>query len=154
MKILTMSDSHGRFEIMHKIYKKEKPDYVFFQGDYTKDILELSYVEEESEYIIVKGNCDIEDYANPVRIEIEIEGYKFFITHGHHYNVKHTYEYLEKEAKQLKMDVAVFGHTHVPYFNKKDGVYLFNPGAVKDKNYGIIEIKDKDIKFELKFIEI
>ncbi len=152
MKILLVSDSHGKFNRLHKIYKKENADYVMFAGDYSNDCIELSYVEDNAEYLIVKGNCDIEDYANPTMIESKIDKYKILLTHGHLHGVKKTYTLLLNDAKNAKADVVVFGHTHIPYFEIHDGIYLINPGAVKDKKYATIDIKDGDIKVKLKSI--
>jgi putative phosphoesterase len=150
MKILLVSDSHGKFDLLHRIYKKEKAEYVLFAGDYSNDGVELSYVEDSSEYLIVKGNCDVEDYANPAMIDTKIGEYKILLTHGHLHGVKKTYNILIDDAKNIDADIVVFGHTHIPHFEIYEGIYLINPGAVKDKKYAIIEINGKDIEVKLK----
>lgn len=46
------------------------------------------------------------------------------------------------------VDVILFGHSHVPYMERRDGVLLFNPGSPTDKrrqplySFGILEIRD------------
>lgn len=46
------------------------------------------------------------------------------------------------------VDVVIFGHSHVPYMERRDGVLLFNPGSPTDKrrqprySFGILEIGD------------
>ena len=38
-------------------------------------------------------------------------------------------------------DICLFGHTHIPYFEIVDGLYVMNPGAVCSNSYGIIDIE-------------
>lgn len=52
---------------------------------------------------------------------------------------------LEYEARRENCQIALFGHTHEPYTNYSDGIYLFNPGSIKDGFYGVIDITDNGI---------
>ena len=70
MKILVVSDSHGNFNVLHAIYKKENPDYMIFCGDGTNDIRDLSYAYKELKYKMVRGNCDFNDYNVNINEEI------------------------------------------------------------------------------------
>jgi putative phosphoesterase len=51
--------------------------------------------------------------------------------------------------KNDNVDIIIFGHSHAPCNEIREGVLLFNPGSVTDKiyakynSYGIIEITDK-----------
>lgn len=150
MKILVISDSHGDLKKMQMIFTIEKPEFVIFAGDYTKDCEELSYIEETARYIIVKGNCDISDYTNPTEIETQINGKKIFVTHGHLYGVKRTYSTLLKKGEEVKADICICGHTHSPFLELVDKMYLINPGAVIDGKYGVIEIVEAKIYCKLK----
>ena len=40
---------------------------------------------------------------------------RFFLTHGHRYGVKYSTEALAAAAGAAGADVALYGHTHVPY---------------------------------------
>lgn len=153
MKILSVTDSHGRLDFLIKMWEKEKPDIVFCTGDYTEDVVELSYIYPQSEYYIVRGNCDFGDYNNQDRIKLEVGKNKFFLTHGHLYGVKRDYNYLELEVRKEGVNYCIFGHTHIPYLETKDGVTFFNPGAARDKLYGVIEIVDDKVKIEKKVLE-
>lgn len=77
--------------------------------------------------------------------EISAQGKKIFFIHGHPYYVKHGYERIEEEAKNRGADICLFGHTHIPYTEYKDGIYFMNPGAVFNGSYGIIDITDSGI---------
>lgn len=146
-KILVLSDSHGYFEKILKIYEKENPDIVIYVGDGTKDIEELSLV-HNSEYHIVNGNCDIfgKDFG---WLEIfTVESIKFLITHGHMFYVKNSLEDLKKVSEEKNVDVIIYGHTHKEYLEYYKDRYLFNPGASQDGKYGIITIENgENIKF-------
>jgi putative phosphoesterase len=144
MKILVVSDSHGRLDYLMEIWEKEIPDVVISCGDYTKEAEELSYIYEDSKYYIVRGNCDYMDHKNEDNLEITLENNKMLITHGHLYGVKNSYSHLRIEAKKRGVDICLFGHTHIPFL-EEDEIILFNPGAVKDGNYGVIEINSKGL---------
>ena len=147
MKILIVSDSHGRLDSLMEIWEKEIPDIVISAGDYSKDVEELSYIYEESKYYIVRGNCDYMDHTTEDILEFEIEGKNIFLTHGHLYGVKTSYDYLRMESKDRDVDICIFGHTHIPYLEEEEMI-LFNPGAVKDGGYGILEIDGNRMNIE------
>ncbi|BDU51345.1 metallophosphoesterase [Haliovirga abyssi] len=147
-KILVISDSHGKFDKIHKMVEKEKPDYIIFTGDHSKDGIELSYLyNDKIKFYIVKGNTDYMDRDSKEELEIQIDGFKFLLTHGHLYGVKRGYDNLKLVAEKKKVDVVIFGHTHNKYYEKYKNIEIFNPGAAQDGNYGIIEIEGDKIKF-------
>lgn len=152
MKALVLSDSHSHFNLILNIYNLEKPDVVIFAGDNSKDGHELSFIDESTPFYIVKGNCDFFDYNSDDVMEFKLENKKFFLTHGHLYGVKGNYRSIEKEASVKDVDIVIFGHTHIPYYKRRAGVEFFNPGAAQDGNYGILEIKNGEVKFENKRI--
>jgi len=43
--------------------------------------------------------------------------------------VKSGVESLKKKAKELDIDIVVFGHTHTPYRDQEDGMLFLNPGS-------------------------
>ena len=50
------------------------------------------------------------------------EGRRFYLTHGHH---------LDTAAAAVSPgDVILYGHTHLPDFSEREGVYYVNPGSV------------------------
>ena len=152
MKVLIVSDSHRRLEKLIKIYELEKPDVVLCAGDHCNDGEELSFVHPDSTYYIVRGNCDIFDRKYSDEVIVELEGVKLLLAHGHEYGVKYSYEDIFERAKLLKCDAVVFGHTHIPYKENREGITLFNPGAVKDGEYGILDIDKNSYKFVHKTI--
>lgn len=151
MKILVVTDCHGHFENLLKVFEEEDPDIVLCAGDNSTDVEELSYLREDKKYYIVRGNCDFYDMKHKDLEILDILGKKFLLTHGHHYGVKSTYDLIRREAIDKKVDIVVFGHTHIPYTEEKE-ITLFNPGALKDGYYGIISLDLDFLKVETKRI--
>ena len=61
--------------------------------------------------------------------KLNVDGYEFFITHGHLYNRYH----LPPSDKKV---ILIHGHTHVPCIeNTKEYMYL-NPGSISDPREG------------------
>lgn len=150
MKVLVISDSHSRLEHIISMYILEEPDIVICAGDYSKDALELSFLHEESQYYIVRGNCDFYDYNFKDILEFSIHKHKFYLSHGHLQGVKNNYKNLEYEVEKAMANIAIFGHTHLAYYKEKNSIHYFNPGAAKDGNYGVIHIENENIKFHHK----
>lgn len=128
MKILIISDSHSITDLQkYKIL--EKADMVIHLGDSQLQDDELSFID-----IKVKGNCD---YSNQLSKEecFFIESKKVFATHGDRYN---DFSLVHK-AKELNCDIVMHGHTHVPRFDLIDGIYVINPGSLKQSRSNITE---------------
>ncbi len=169
LKILVISDSHGFLEYMIEAYKKEMPDVIIGAGDHIEDIKNFMYMFDNKEIITVLGNCDyLQSSAEEIKTEIkfigdrnenselekffEIREKKFLLSHGHAYNVKYSKNEIEKRGKERRADIVVFGHTHIKYFEKKEGIFYFNPGSIANQEYGIIKILDNEIEFSHKKI--
>lgn len=152
MKVLVISDSHQKLDTLIKIYEHEKPEVVICAGDHSRDGEELSFVCPNSKYYIVRGNCDIFDRRYDDEMVFELEGFKILLAHGHEYGVKHSYTLIEERAKNLECDIVIFGHTHIQYLFSKNGITLFNPGAVYGREYGILEIDGGKFQFYHKSI--
>jgi len=154
MKIYVISDSHGDFDSLYKIFKNASPapDLLIFLGDGMKEIHDISSI-FNIPLIAVRGNNDIDADEPYERIEI-IKNQRIFITHGHGYKMYKGKEPLINKAKENNCSIALFGHTHVQYMEKVDNITLFNPGAIKfarsesKKGYGVIYIEGTKIKFK------
>ena len=158
MKILVMSDSHGKRQyVLDAIYDNKDADAVIHLGDGVRDFdtavkeaRELGVLNTDKIYK-VKGNCDM-FLDEAVTLFEDIGGYKFYITHGYEQRVKSGPEYLLKDAKENGRNVALYGHTHRQFYEERLGVHIFNPGALNYGDYGIITIDDAtgEITFEHK----
>ena len=102
--------------------------------------------------IAVKGNCDFEDVED--EILFESCGKRIFLCHGHKYGVKHGSVDLEKRAREVRADIVVFGHTHIPRVEEIGGILFINPGSTSrprsgNGSAGVLSITDENVEFEL-----
>ena len=151
MKILVMSDSHGRGNLVAKCIQQH-PDVqvVFHLGDLVGDVRGLDMVFPDKQFFIVKGNCDFGSDA-PAELVVTLEGTKILLTHGHAHGVKYGPEGLVGCARKNGAKIALFGHTHVHYNEYHNGIYVLNPGSLAQPrdcsraSYGLIEITPQGI---------
>ena len=78
---------------------------------------------------MVRGNNDFFS-SLPREEEFYLCGYKVFITHGHAYYVSLDPEYIFEEGKARNVDIVMYGHTHRPFFEQKEGLTVLNPGSL------------------------
>ncbi len=144
MKIVVVSDNHGKNCLKQIINKYNDVDYFVHCGDSEQ------YPDELTDYISVKGNNDYYEFDD-YRI-LNLENHRILIIHGHHYVYGFNRRLLVEKAKNLNCDVVFFGHTHMFENNIVDNVQLINPGSLKynrdstKPSYAEVEIKDTHIK--------
>jgi putative phosphoesterase len=147
MKLLVMSDSHRNIGHMLFAVEQTKPDAIAHLGDHIIDAIELRRKLPGMEFYMVMGNCDFSTVGGN-ELLLQLEGVKIYMTHGHIYGVKSGYDALIKQAQRQKADLALFGHTHQAMIQQTDGLWLMNPGQMKNHDciytasYGIVTIKD------------
>lgn len=130
MKIVVMSDSHGKEENIDKVIAQHQDaDMLIHLGDICGD---EDYLEAVCPYpvIMVAGNCDSYMCGLPGERIIDIAGKKCLLTHGHSFNVRRDRIQLAERAKAVGASVAMYGHTHVPEIETYDEVLVLNPGSV------------------------
>lgn len=126
--IVAISDSHGRLPKTEKFLSVlDEADYIFFLGDGGSDIEFLTGA-YRSKLHYVYGNCDFRSGREEELVDID--GVKFFLTHGHRYGVKSGLLNLSLAALEKGADVALFGHTHLPVIEKDGALTLINPGSI------------------------
>lgn len=128
MRVLVLSDNHGRIGEMQRAYEKVKPEMVLHLGDSQMGFQQLQDF-FDCEVIGVKGNCDY-DMDLPKTTEVSLGRHKVFMTHGHLYDVRFDLQTLADAAKEMGCDVALFGHTHVPENRTVGLVTICNPGSI------------------------
>ena len=149
MKILVMSDSHRKKDSMLEAIRLENPDLIVHLGDHDADCTVITEQFPQIPLRTVKGNCDPRSTA-PEDDEFELEGVKFFITHGHLHGVKSGSAQIVEAARQKGADVLLFGHTHIPYQTTMQGLVLINPGSIGEKIYAVLEPKNGAVDYKIK----
>ncbi len=150
MRLVVISDSHGRGVIVDQIIRREKrADMFIFLGDKTDDIEDFTYEYTDKRFCIVSGNCDFMP-SYPSTAVIKVDNINVFACHGHSLGVKGGLGLLIKAARQQNCQIALYGHTHIPNIKYEDGLYLVNPGSCArsregGNSYAAIDIRENGI---------
>lgn len=155
MKIVIMSDSHGKEErVIDIIMSHKDADGFVFLGDGERDFENAlaygdiyPYGEKRKIISQVRGNCDIFS-SEAVTLLENFDGVRVLVSHGHDQNVKLGLNRIAMQAREKNCQAALFGHTHSALLEEKEGVMLFNPGSIYSGSYGILIIKDGKCSFE------
>lgn len=164
LRILIMSDSHGRNENVELAIAQVREEIGEFQmlihlGD-VGDAREIESLAGVPCYI-VRGNTDYDAKLLNANV-IEAGGHRIFATHGHLYQVDMRLDLLRFAALENDCDIAMYGHTHVPYLEENpDDVTILNPGSISKPRqadhrytYMVMEIDDEDeVTYELRYVE-
>ena len=164
LRILIMSDSHGRNENVELAIAQVREEIGEFQmlihlGD-VGDARELESLAGVPCYI-VRGKTDYDAKLLNANV-IEAGGHRIFATHGHLYQVDMRLDLLRFAALENDCDIAMYGHTHVPYLEEDpDDVTILNPGSISKPRqadhrytYMVMEIDDEDeVTYELRYVE-
>lgn len=144
MRLLVLSDSHRHYQTLRRIILLHREaDRIIFLGDGLEDFDRMDLPFPVSP-ITVSGNNDWNSIVPPNEI-LTLDGVKIYCTHGHLEHVKYGTQTLEKTALENGASLALFGHTHEPFHSYRDSLHLFNPGAVMDGNYGLVDIVNGQI---------
>lgn len=146
MKILVVSDTHGRDGNFDKVLRRVKPvDALIHCGD----------VEGREGYIASRAGCPTymvagnNDFFTELERELEVDlgGHRLLIAHGHNYGVALDPVRIIDEADARKKDIVLFGHTHRPAIVYRGAVTAVNPGSLsfprqegRRPSYAIMEI--------------
>ena len=159
MKILVVSDTHGRDEKLERVVEQEQPfDYLIHCGDVEGRELFIEAL-ADCPCTIVAGNNDF--FSDLLREdEIVLEGHKIMVTHGHNYGVSMDLYGISEEAAARECEIVLFGHTHKPVIEKKNGVLVINPGSVsfprqegRKPSYAILNLEEgKEPQAEIRFL--
>ncbi len=157
MKVGVISDTHGKinaevFELFSGV------DQIWHAGD-IGDVKVISDLQTIAPVIAVYGNMDKFPIIStfPHHQKIEIAAHKIYLTH----------EYLTENSRRLtgndinfdlNFSMIVYGHTHVPFIERKRSVIYFNPGSAtyprnrKKSSVGFISLnKGGAIATEIKY---
>lgn len=148
MKILVVSDTHGRDGALKEILEQEKPlDMLIHCGD----------VEGSEDLICAMAQCPVHMVAGnndfftelPKEADFQIGKYRVLLTHGHYYYISMGTEMLKEDARARGFQLVMFGHTHRPYLEENSDITLLNPGSLsyprqegRKPSYLVMELDD------------
>ena len=147
-------------------FKKRNVDYVFHMGDFTtfgvyEKLLEIF---GSDKVVAVRGNMDVDSNLKqtlPEKLEFKIYNFKVLMLHG----MGGPNIIIKRLIKKLDLlnsdyDIVIFGHTHRPVNEKKDGILFFNPGTTTPidnkftviSSYGYLRISKEKIEPEIIYL--
>ena len=112
MKFLIVSDTHGRMYNLEEAMEREEFAGMIHCGD-VEGMDDLIKSKVNGPCYMVMGNNDWVSNL-PAEIQVNIDDYRAFITHGHNYGVSLGLEGIYAEALSRGVDIVLFGHTHRP----------------------------------------
>ena len=167
MKIIVVSDIHGRRDRFREVLSIHKNAYaVFFLGDGIRDISHEDIASTGALFAGVRGNCDSfisTDHSYFNELKLDLGEYTVLMMHGHTHSVKSGLDRAVRYASERGADVLLYGHTHIAeerYLPEGtvlgDGyalpraMWIMNPGSLGEPrgdkpSYGLIQIQNGQI---------
>jgi len=142
MRILVLSDSHGKVEQMERCVEMAEPDCIFHLGDCWADAQALHRSFPSVPMEQVPGNCDWGN-TEPAERLLEYGGRRILMMHGHTRRVKNGTMSAVCAARECGADILLFGHTHQSLVDFDGSLYVMNPGSVgayTAPTYGVITL--------------
>ena len=143
MKVLIVSDIHGGYSNLLKVINDNKDfdlllilgDVLSSYSDFNSELIDLlnSY---NTRIIAVRGNCDrnvekLDFSMENLYIMTSINNKIFYLTHGNLYD--------RYSFPDIKFDVYIQGHTHVPMMEIDNNKLYLNPGSISLPRGGSIK---------------
>jgi uncharacterized protein len=127
MIIGVISDTHGLLR-PEALAVLRGSDYIIHAGD-VGDPAILDTLAEIAPVTAVRGNIDHGDWAHkiPTTNVLEIDEISIYVLHS--------LQDLDLKPEVAKFSAVVFGHSHVPEQEKKNGVLYFNPGSAGPRRF-------------------
>lgn len=155
MKIGLMSDSHKYIKNLNRViefFKSLDVDKIIHLGDDYADIDEIG----ETGIARVPGVfSDVYQDPNiPNRRVEDLAGWQVLLTHTVSSHTNDLPDDLKPEEliNDKKVDIVLYGHTHIPDIKKENDVVFINPGHLKDQDkkgyaptFGYLEIIENEL---------
>ena len=112
----------------------------------------LSELSKIAPVTAVRGNVDTESWARELHETnvLEVDGVSIYVLHN--------IDQLDLKPEAAGFSAVIYGHSHVPYQETKNGVLYFNPGSAGPKRFrlpaclGKLIVNDQNVTGE--FIQL
>ncbi len=129
VEVGVVSDTHGLLR-PEAVQALQGVDVILHAGD-VGDPLILQQLVSLAPVFVVRGNVDRAPWADalPSTEVVEVAGVTFFMLHE--------LEQLDLDPGEAGIDVVVYGHSHRPDAEEKDGVLYLNPGSAGPRRFDL-----------------
>ena len=147
MRIGVISDTHGLLRL-EAIEALRGSDRIIHAGD-VGDPAILDKLSEIAPVTAVRGNVDTSGWARtlPLTNVLEVEGITIYALH--------ILDQLDLKPEAAGFSAVIYGHTHKPHSETKDGVLYFNPGSAGPRRFalpvtvGKLTLRDGKVRGEI-----
>src|SRR5688500_13045759 len=132
MKVAVVADTHTRGMTrtipMGAWPYLETADHILHAGDVVDPVV-LDELQTLAPTTAVMGNCDamdVREWGATDEVELELGGIRIAMLHDSGPK-KNRWERMRERFPNAR--VVVFGHSHIPHNEDRDGLLLYNPGS-------------------------
>jgi putative phosphoesterase len=138
--------------------RKARVEVIVHCGDLTERIA-IDLLEAIAPVVAVAGNNDgraLREEFGDERI-LEAGGHRIGVVHGHAGKGRSTPDRAFRAFAGQSVDAVLFGHSHIPYKARREGILLFNPGSCTDKrmnplySYGVLHVDQRGLRANHRF---
>jgi len=147
MIIGVISDTHGLLS-PEALAALQGSEHIIHAGD-IGDAAILDRLREIAPITAIRGNVDRDAWANslPNTNALEIGGITIYVIHN--------LQELDLKPEAAGFAAVIYGHTHIPKSEIKNGVLFFNPGSAGPKRFrlpvtlGKLQIRNLRLRAEI-----
>ena len=147
MRIGVISDTHSLLR-PDAVAALRNSDRILHAGD-VGDPEILDRLRELAPVTAIRGNVDRGPWADalPITEVIEVEGVSIYMLHD--------LAQLDLKPEAAGFGIVIYGHSHQPKTEEKNGVLYFNPGSAGPRRFhlpvsvGTLEIEKEKLKGEI-----
>jgi len=124
-----ISDTHGLLR-PEALAALKGSDHIIHAGD-VGDPAILDRLREIAPVTVVRGNVDHGSWAEaiPKTDLLEVDGISIYVVH--------ILETLDLKPEAAGISAVIYGHSHVPKQETKNGVLYFNPGSAGPRRFSL-----------------
>ena len=122
-----ISDTHGLLR-PEAVGALQGVDHILHMGDVGGTEV-LEQLEAVAPVSAVRGNTDHGVWADDLPLSLTLD------THGMRLHLVHDIDTLDLDPASAGIAVVLFGHSHRPYEEVRDGVLYVNPGAAGPRRF-------------------
>jgi uncharacterized protein len=147
LRIGVISDTHGLLR-PEALTALQGPDFIIHAGDIGDPAI-LKRLGKIAPVTAIRGNVDRDAWARkiPETAVLEVQGMSIYVLHN--------LAKLDLKPEASGFSAVIYGHSHVPMQEMKNGVLYFNPGSAGPRRFrlpvtmGRLIVKDGKVSAEI-----